>query len=78
MIADIAVIGKAGGLDMHRRSAGSSACATRLGIGFGIWVWDWVALGWPKRRPRATQGWRKGRMAEVLLFAVKDGKGRVG
>ena len=24
------------------------------------WVWDWVALGWPKRGPRATQASRKG------------------
>jgi hypothetical protein len=24
------------------------------------WVWVWVALGWPKRGPRATQASRKG------------------
>jgi hypothetical protein len=27
----------------------------------GDWDWDWVALGWPKRGPRATQASRKGR-----------------
>jgi len=33
------------------------AALCRLGLDR---VWDWVALGWPKRGPRATQAWRKG------------------
>jgi len=30
------------------------------GFKCGDWDWVWVALGWPKRGPRATQAWRKG------------------
>ena len=39
-----------------------------------VWVWVWVAQGWPKRGPRAMQGWRKGETEEAALFATKDGK----
>jgi hypothetical protein len=30
------------------------------------WVWDWVALGWPKRGPRATQASPKGGPSDDL------------
>src|SRR5690242_18663993 len=46
------------------------------------WFWAWMALGWPKRGPRATQASRKGRpkgrFDEVPLVATKSKKGRRG
>jgi hypothetical protein len=38
----------------------------------------WVTQASPKGHARATQAWRKGGFAEVLLFATKAKKGRVG
>jgi hypothetical protein len=45
-----------------------------------VWVWDWVwvALGWPKRGPRATQASRKDRMEEMLCLQQSAEKGRAG
>ena len=53
------------------------AAQLHLGLGLGLGG-PWVAQGWPKRRPRATQGPRERRMEEVPLFATKVGKGRAG
>jgi len=62
-------IWKSGHRDIGNRSAFG------LGLGLGLGLGDaWVALGWPKRGPRATQASRKGRMEEVALFATKGRK----
>jgi hypothetical protein len=42
------------------------------------WVWDWATPGPRLGHPWATLGPPLGRMKKVLLFAAKDGKGRVG
>jgi hypothetical protein len=46
----------------------ATLCRLDLGLGLGG---PWVAQGWPKRRPRVTQGSPKGRIEEVPLFATK-------
>ena len=53
------------------------ACAPQelsLGLGLGLGG-PWVALGWPKRGPRATQASRKGQMEEMLCLQQKVEKG---
>jgi hypothetical protein len=56
---------------------GKRAAQLYLGLGLGLGG-PWVAQGWPKRGPRATQAWRKGRMEEMLCLQQKAEKGRVG
>jgi hypothetical protein len=43
-----------------KRRAVSLGLRPSADLGLGLGRWDWVALGWPKGGPRATQAWRKG------------------
>ena len=54
-----------------------SLCRLGLGPGLGL-SHPRVTLGPPKGHPSATQGFPKGRMEQVVLFATKVEKGRVG
>jgi hypothetical protein len=63
---------ESGDRDIARDRVITFATLCRLGLGD-----PWVAQGWPKRRPRVTQGPPKDRIQEVPLFAMKCKKGRV-
>jgi hypothetical protein len=63
-------IGASGNQDI-----GTSEIGVRLGLGLG---YAWVALGWPKRGPRATQASRKGQKEEMLCLQQQVEKGRGG